>query len=103
MLGADGIMAFGVSPEHGVSYKKKGENSGHDMIYGMKRLTITDFARLGGKARDAKLSPERRKQIASAAGKARAAKLSPERRKQIASAAGKKGGRPRARRALNRI
>jgi len=40
-----------------------------------KRLTITEFARMGGKAR--------------------ARKLSPERRRQIASAAGKKGGRPR--------
>ncbi len=40
-----------------------------------KPLTVTEFARMGGKAR--------------------AQKLSPERRKQIASEAGKKGGRPR--------
>jgi general stress protein YciG len=40
-----------------------------------KRLTITEFARMGGKAR--------------------AQKLSAERRRQIASEAGKKGGRPR--------
>ena len=40
-----------------------------------KRITITDFARMGGKAR--------------------ADKLSPERPRQIASEAGKKGGRPR--------
>ena len=45
-------------------------------IAGMKKpLTVTEFARMGGKAR--------------------AQKLSPERRKQIASEAGKKGGRPR--------
>ena len=46
-------------------------------IAGMKKkpLTVTEFARMGGKAR--------------------AEKLSPERRKQIASEAGKKGGRPR--------
>jgi len=41
----------------------------------MKKLTITEFARMGGKAR--------------------ARKLSPERRRQIAAHAGKKGGRPR--------
>ena len=40
-----------------------------------KPITITDFARMGGKAR--------------------ADKLSPERPRQIASEAGKKGGRPR--------
>ena len=40
-----------------------------------KRITITDFARMSGKAR--------------------ADKLSPERPRQIASEAGKKGGRPR--------
>ena len=40
-----------------------------------KTLTITEFARMGGKAR--------------------AERLSPERRRQIASEAGKKGGRPR--------
>jgi general stress protein YciG len=40
-----------------------------------KPLTVTEFARLGGRAR--------------------AEKLSPERRKEIASQAGKKGGRPR--------
>jgi general stress protein YciG len=46
-------------------------------IAGMKKklLTVTEFARMGGKAR--------------------AQKLSPERRRQIASEAGKKGGRPR--------
>ena len=46
-------------------------------IAGMKKkpLTVTEFARMGGNAR--------------------AQKLSPERRKQIASEAGKKGGRPR--------
>ena len=46
-------------------------------IAGMKKkpLTVTEFARMGGKAR--------------------AEKLSPERRRQIASEAGKKGGRPR--------
>jgi hypothetical protein len=49
-----------------------------------KPLTISEFARMGAKARTAKLSPERRKLIASAAAKARAAKLSPERRRQIA-------------------
>ena len=38
-------------------------------------LTVTEFARMGGKAR--------------------AEKLSPERRREIASQAGKKGGRPR--------
>jgi general stress protein YciG len=64
-----------------------------------KPLTISEFQRMGGNMRAAKLTAERRKQIASAAGKARAAKLSPERRKQIASAAGKKGGRSRARKA----
>jgi hypothetical protein len=43
---------------------------------GMKKpLTVTEFARLGGKAR--------------------AERLSPERRREIASLAGKKGGRPR--------
>jgi general stress protein YciG len=40
-----------------------------------KPLTVTEFARLGGKAR--------------------AKKLSAERRREIASQAGKKGGRPR--------
>jgi hypothetical protein len=40
-----------------------------------KVLTVTEFARMSGKAR--------------------AQKLSPERRRQIASEAGKKGGRPR--------
>lgn len=40
-----------------------------------KRLTITEFARLGGRAR--------------------ARKLSAERRREIASLAGRKGGRPR--------
>ena len=40
-----------------------------------KPLTVTEFARMGGKAR--------------------AQKLSAERRRQIASEAGKKGGRPR--------
>ena len=40
-----------------------------------KPLTVTEFARMGGKAR--------------------AEKLSPERRREIASQAGKKGGRPR--------
>jgi general stress protein YciG len=40
-----------------------------------KPLTISEFARMGGKAR--------------------AEKLSPERRSEIASQAGKKGGRPR--------
>ena len=45
-------------------------------IAGMKKpLTVSEFVRMGGKAR--------------------AQKLSPERRKQIASEAGKKGGRPR--------
>jgi hypothetical protein len=46
-------------------------------IAGMKKkpLTVAEFARMGGKAR--------------------ARKLSPERRSQIASEAGKKGGRPR--------
>ena len=46
-------------------------------IAGMKKkpLTVTEFASMGGKAR--------------------AEKLSPERRRQIASEAGKKGGRPR--------
>jgi general stress protein YciG len=46
-------------------------------IAGMKKkpLTVNEFARMGGKAR--------------------AQKLSPERRRQIASEAGKKGGRPR--------
>jgi hypothetical protein len=44
-----------------------------------KQLTIYEFARMGGKAR--------------------AAKLSTARRKEIASAAGKKGGRGRARKA----
>jgi general stress protein YciG len=40
-----------------------------------KPLTVTEFARMGGRAR--------------------AEKLSPERRREIASQAGKKGGRPR--------
>ena len=40
-----------------------------------KPLTVTEFARMGGKAR--------------------AQKLSAERRREIASQAGKKGGRPR--------
>ncbi len=40
-----------------------------------KTLTISEFARMGGKAR--------------------AEKLSPERRREIASLAAKKGGRPR--------
>ena len=45
-------------------------------IAGMKKpLTVTEFARMGGKAR--------------------AETLSPERRREIASQAGKKGGRPR--------
>ena len=46
-------------------------------IAGMKKkpLTVTEFARMGGKAR--------------------AQKLSAERRREIASQAGKKGGRPR--------
>src|SRR5271165_6018032 len=46
-------------------------------IAGMKKkpLTVTEFASMGGNAR--------------------AQKLSPERRRQIASEAGKKGGRPR--------
>ena len=43
--------------------------------------------KMGGKARAAKLSSARRKQIASGAAKARAAKLSPERRREIALAA----------------
>ena len=34
-----------------------------------KRITITDFARMGGKARADKLFPERPRQIASEAGK----------------------------------
>jgi len=34
-----------------------------------KRLTVTEFASLGGKARAKKLSAERRRQIASLAGK----------------------------------
>jgi general stress protein YciG len=40
-----------------------------------KVLTVSEFARMGGKAR--------------------AKKLTPERRREIASQAGKKGGRPR--------
>jgi hypothetical protein len=35
----------------------------------MKKLTITEFARLGGKARAQKLSAERRREIASQGGK----------------------------------
>jgi general stress protein YciG len=41
----------------------------------MKKLTVIEFARMGGKAR--------------------AQKLSAERRREIAAQAGKKGGRPR--------
>jgi hypothetical protein len=52
-----------------------------------KPLTISEMQSMGGKARAAKLSRERRKLIASAAAKARAAKLTPERRRQIALAA----------------
>ena len=49
---------------------------GRGIMSGMKKpLTVTEFARLGGRAR--------------------AEKLSPERRREIASQAGKKGGRPR--------
>jgi hypothetical protein len=52
---------------------------------GMKKpLTVSEAGRMGAKARAAKLSPERRKLIASAAAKVRAAKLSPERRREIA-------------------
>jgi hypothetical protein len=52
-----------------------------------KRIPISKMQSMGGKARAAKLSPERRKEIASVAAKARAANLSPERRRQIALAA----------------
>jgi hypothetical protein len=46
------------------------------IVWGMKKsLTVTEFARMGGRAR--------------------AQKLSAERRREIASQAGKKGGRPR--------
>ena len=49
-------------------------------IAGMKKpLTVTEFARMGGKARAQKLSPERRREIASQArkksGRPRNAKL----------------------------
>jgi hypothetical protein len=37
----------------------------------MKEMTITEFARLGGKARSKTLSPKRRKEIAKAAANAR--------------------------------
>jgi general stress protein YciG len=60
------------------TYKKKGRNrtlAGLWYIGSVKKLTITEFARMGGKAR--------------------AAKLSKERRVSIAREAGKKGGRPR--------
>jgi general stress protein YciG len=42
---------------------------GHGIIARMKKLTITEFARMGGKARAQKLSAERRREIASKAGK----------------------------------
>jgi hypothetical protein len=51
-----------------------------------KKLSLSKMQKMGGKARAAKLSGARRKQIASDAAKARAAKLSPERRKEIALA-----------------
>jgi hypothetical protein len=37
----------------------------------MKELTITEFARMGGKSRSKKLSPKRRKEIAQKAARAR--------------------------------
>ena len=39
-----------------------------------KELTITEFARMGGKARQKKLTPARRKEIARQAAKTRWAK-----------------------------
>lgn len=41
---------------------------------GKKELTITEFARMGAKARQKELTPERRKEIARKAAKARWAK-----------------------------
>ena len=60
------------------TYKKKGRHrtpAGSWYIGSVKKLTITEFARMGGRAR--------------------AEKLSKERRIAIAREAGKKGGRPR--------
>jgi hypothetical protein len=54
------------------SYKKKAESELCRSCYycGVKKLlTITELARMGGKARAAKLSAERRKAIASGSGK----------------------------------
>jgi hypothetical protein len=47
-----------------------------------------EIAVIANKARQAKLSPERRREIAVIANKARQAKLSPERRREIAVIAG---------------
>ncbi len=47
-----------------------------------KPLTITEFARMGGKARAAKLSPEERSRIAKKAVRAREAKRARERQKK---------------------
>ena len=63
----------------------------------MKKLTITEFARMGGKARAEKLSAERRRQIASEAGKKGGESVPDEKRpfsqdRELAREAGKKGG-----------
>ena len=47
---------------------------GKKSILASKQLTLAEFASMGGKARAKKLTPERRKEIASNAAKARWAK-----------------------------
>lgn len=54
---------------------------------------------LGGKARMAALSPERRSEIGRAAAEARAASMTPERRAEIARKAGKAAGKAKRKRA----
>lgn len=53
-----------------------------------RRISHKMISRLGGQARKAALTPERRSEIARNAGLARAAGMSPERRSEIARIAG---------------